>query len=124
MARSSNSSAWACAGRACTRSTSASANGAEKTRRATGLIGAAAVVRELFVRDENEVMRHAMKPNIANRKTKNTPTDLVADLRWAGEVNICADACGGGWAETPRGKSTSTCVSNFMPARVSICDTT
>src|SRR5437667_10631695 len=110
MARSSNSSAWACADRARTRSTSASANGAEKTRRATGLIGAAAVVRELFVRDENEVMRHAMKPNIANRKTTNTPTDAVADLRWAGEENICADACCGCWAEPQKGKSTCTVV--------------
>src|SRR6266478_5423730 len=95
MARSSNSSACACAGMVRTRSTSASVNSAEKTRRATGLIGAAAAVRELFVRDENEVMRHTMKPNIANRKTKNTPTDAVADLRWAGEVNICPDACCG-----------------------------
>src|SRR5260370_23631684 len=95
-----------------TRSTSASVKGAEKTRRATGLIGTAAAVRELFVRGENEVMRHAMKPNIANRKTKNTPTDAVAGLRWAGEVNIGPDDRRRGLGDTPKGRSPSTCRSN------------
>src|SRR5260370_41958335 len=104
MARSSNSSACACACMVRTRSTSASVKGAEKTRRATGLIGAAAAVRELFVRGENEVMRHAMKPNIAKRKTKNTPTDAVAGLRWTGGVNNCPDACCGGLGKPTKGR--------------------
>src|SRR5260370_8881594 len=114
MARSSNSHAcaWGCKVR--TSSTSASVKGAEKTPRATGLIGAAAAVRELFVRGENEVMRHAMKPNIAKRKTKNTPTDAVAGLRWTGEVNICPDACCGGAGGQPNGRAPSTRRSNLI----------
>src|SRR5438094_507054 len=78
MARSSNSSACTCAGSARTRSTSASVNRAEKTRRATGgLVRAAATVRELFVRAVNEVIRHAMKPNIPSTIAKNTPIDTA-----------------------------------------------
>jgi len=80
MARSSNSSAWACAGSVRTRPTSASVKGAEKMRRAVGLAGAAAAVPELLRWTEKGDIRHAIKPIIPVAMAKNTPTDAVVDV--------------------------------------------
>src|SRR5207302_7053200 len=90
MARSSNSSACACAGIARTRPTSASVKGA-KMRRAVGLAGAAAAVGELFRWTEKGEIRHAIKPIIPVTMAKNTPTDAVVDVLDRDGVNTWPD---------------------------------
>jgi hypothetical protein len=42
---------------------------------------AAVAVRDLFVREENEVIRHAMKPIIPAIVTRKTPAETAAGTR-------------------------------------------
>src|SRR6266446_5058481 len=101
MARSSNSSACACAGSPCKRSTSASVRGAAKTRGEIVLaVRAAAAARELFARGVNEVIRHARKPIIADMVTKNTPSDAAAEVCRLGWLKIWPDVWVPGCGDT------------------------
>src|SRR6266850_7620276 len=94
--------------------------GAEKTRRETGFGRDAAAAREPLPR---EAPRQKTQPNIATVTKANRPMEAATDFFGCGRVNTWpVPGCAGG-DDTPNVESTSTCVSSFRPASVSICET-
>src|SRR6267143_6037246 len=98
--------------------------GAEKTRREAGFRRDAAAVREPRTREAPVGVRQKTQPNIAIAIKAKTPREAATDFFGCGRMNTwLAPGCGGG-DDTPNVASTSTCVSSFSPASVSIRETT
>src|SRR5712664_3427053 len=96
--------------------------GAEKARRETGFGRDTVAAREPLPREAPAGVRQKTQPNIATVTKANTPMEAATDFFGCGRVKTWPVP--GGGDETPNVESTSTCVSSFRPASVSICETT